>query len=154
MSAEVKCLLCEEHALNRPRWGPGPWQEEPDRVEFRHAGMPCILHRGSFGGWCGYVGLVPGHPYYGKSYHDVSAEVHGGLTYSEPCQGHVCHVPEPGEPDNLWWLGFDFGHGGDYSPPSAASLHRLGIDTTGDHYWTVDEARAETQRLAEQLAAV
>src|SRR5215510_304522 len=29
---------------------------------------------------------------------------------------HICHTPSPGEPDNVWWLGFDCCHLGDLYP--------------------------------------
>lgn len=43
-------------------------------------------------------------------------DVHGGLTYSAHCDHSpdpsigICHVPAPGEPDAIWWLGFDCCH--------------------------------------------
>lgn len=112
---------CENCHHSREGWDKGPWDDEPDRLEFTSHGFPCILHRGFLGNWCGYVGLPPGHKLYGVGYDDVydilpELSVHGGLTYSEHCQGPVCHVPKPGEPDEAWWLGFDCCHGGDYSP--------------------------------------
>lgn len=138
------CRTCEANAKDRPSWGPGPWFSEPDRAEWRHAGLPCIAHRGGSGAWCGYVGVSPGHPAHGKDFDDVGAEAHGGLTYARACAGHVCHVPEPGESDDLFWLGFDCAHSGDAMP---------GFRDAGyGHYWTLEEVRAETCRLAEQLA--
>jgi hypothetical protein len=54
----------------REQWGEGPWQSEPDLVEWRDAatGYPCLIVRGSMGALCGYVGLPPGHPLHGKPY--------------------------------------------------------------------------------------
>lgn len=43
-------------------------------------------------------------------------DVHGGLTYAAGCSGHICHVPAEGEPDNVWWFGFDCAHAGDLCP--------------------------------------
>ncbi len=57
------------------------------------------------GHWCGYAAIEPGHPWHGRHYDDVPAEAHGGLTYSDRCTGSVCHVPKPGEPDDVWWIG-------------------------------------------------
>ena len=31
---------------------------------------------------CGYLGVPPSHPWWGKWYGDIDCEVHGGLTYS------------------------------------------------------------------------
>lgn len=160
MSNDIECHSCQRNS-NRASWGSGPWDNEPNRVEFEHAGLPCILHRGGGGAWCGYVGLSPSHPLFGKSYGDIEEiSVHGNLTYSEPCAGCVCHVPKPGEPEDLWWLGFDCSHGGDLRPAGRSFdgtlsfiLPDLGGEDDG-HYWTESEAKTETCDLAEQLAAL
>lgn len=47
---------------DKSTWGEGPWQHEPDRLEFEHAGLPCLIVRNHFGALCGYVGVSPGHP--------------------------------------------------------------------------------------------
>src|ERR1041385_9499024 len=59
---------------------------------------------------CGYVRVPKGHPWHGKGYEQVDAEVHGGLTFAEP--DTECGL---GGEDNAWWLGFDCGHLGDGS---------------------------------------
>lgn len=103
------------------------------------------------GAWCGYVGVPPGHPWHGQPYDDVDAGVHGGLTYAEACQGSVCHVPKPGEPDDVWWLGFDCGHYQDAVPAMIAMGYRsLGLDGT---YRDQAYVTAETKRLADQAMA-
>lgn len=48
-------------------WGDGPWVNEPDRVEWRYKGLPCLLKRGPLGNWCGYVGVPPEHPLHGQN---------------------------------------------------------------------------------------
>lgn len=140
--------------------------DEPDKVEFKtRAGLPGLCVRASSGAWCGYVGLPPGHPLHGKTYHDVESDidVHGGLTYSGPCQGAICHVPEPGEPDDVTWFGFDCCHHGDWSPThSYATWNRLGRpewarypdgDVWGSgSYRDIAYVKREVERLAEQLA--
>src|SRR5437868_461399 len=95
---------------------PGPWDNEPDRLEWRHAGLPCLMNRNRSGVWCGYVAVPPGHPFHGASYDDertYDLPSHGGLTFSSTCSGEICHVPQPGEPDDVWWFGFDCNHGYD-----------------------------------------
>jgi hypothetical protein len=154
--------------LDRSGWSAGPWDAEPeDRVAWTDeaTGYPCIVRRSSnFGFWCAYVGVSPGHPAHGVNYHDLDAiEVHGGLTYSQECDGDleegVCHVPSPGEPDDVWWFGLDFGHAFDLGPklywPEEAddegvreSLARLRAMQT---YHPLSEARAECAKLARQL---
>lgn len=144
--------------FERPKetWGDGPWQTEPDHAEFRHAGFPCILHRNKVGAWCGYVGVPPGHPWHGLGYdqvHEMESElsVHGGLKYADACQGDICHKPAPGEPDDVWWLGFDCAHVGDFLPVVAALVGRG--PRMGELYKTIHYVRAETERLAEQAKA-
>ena len=85
-----------ETPIEKSAWGPGPWQDEPDRIEFEHAGLPCLMLRSTTGGnWCGYAAVPPGHPAHGKPYQDVDADVHGGLTYADKCRDYICHVPKP-----------------------------------------------------------
>lgn len=130
----------------------GPWDDEPDREEFRHAGLPCIVRRGFSGAWCGYVGVPPGHPVHGKDSDAVAVDVHGGLTYSAKCQGDICHTPAPGESPDAWWLGFDCAHAYDVAPGMLAILGRDLHGIPGDTYKTLEWAKAETRSLAEQLS--
>ena len=131
----------------------GPWDNEPDRVEFTHAGLTCLLLRNSgLGNWCGYVGLPPGHPAYGKKYDEVPVSVHGGLTFANECHDHICHVPDKDEPDHLYWLGFDCAHAGDFIPTSDSLLKRYPI--SGETYKGVKYVKKETMRLADQLACL
>ena len=134
-----------------------PWKNEPDHAEFEHAGLPCIIHRNRMGGWCGYAGVSPGHPDHRKHYDDVGVEVHGGLTYADACQGAICHVPKPGQADDVWWFGFDCCHSGDLLPQMVELSKKFNELYCNPHTQEVyrDEAyvRAETCRLAEQLAA-
>jgi hypothetical protein len=137
--------------IDKSTWGPGLWQNEPDRAEWRHAGFPCLAVRNArFGNWCGYVGVPPDHSEYAKGYSEYNFDVHGGLTYAGACNGHICHVPEPGEPEHVWWFGFDCGHYMDFAP-GVARWHERDEDET---YRDLAYVTAETNRLAEQLASV
>lgn len=170
-----------ERRINKTRWPDGPWMHEPDRVDFEHAGLPCLLLRNGKGAWCGYAAVPPGHPWHGVDYkaclapgapgHDPEDEdsawhdcqetlqervrVHGGLTYSAACEGPICHVPKPGEPDAVWWFGFDCMHlGRDFAPRYALEMPGI-YGLFGEAiYRDLAYARAQTERLAEQLAAV
>lgn len=120
------------HTIDKSTWPDGPWKEEPDKIQYcdEATGLPCLIKRNGEGILCGYVGVAPGHPAYEQHYRDVAVQVHGGLTYSEHCQHGpeefaICHIPEPGEPDDVWWLGFDCGHNFDYKPN--ISLNRFGM---------------------------
>lgn len=141
---------------DRSRWGRGPWDEEPDREEWRSYGFPCLVRRGGSGSWCGYVAVPPGHPWHGKGYselydEDRAPDVHGGLTFAGPCSGEICHVPAPGEPDDMWWHGFDCAHSGDISPLFSDRYPSLG---PYDTYKDIGYAKRQTERLAKQAAAV
>lgn len=100
-------------------YGPGPWQGEPDRVEFEAHGYPCLIRRVPvLGHFCGYVAVPPGHPWHGIEYGDLkpSPDAHGGVNSAGPCSGDICHRPKPGEPEDVWWLGFDCAHWNDVMP--------------------------------------
>lgn len=151
-------------------FGEGPWLDEPDRERFEHAGLPCLLRRNEhLGHWCGYVAVPPGHPLHGQEAMSDAAEklsAHGGVTYAAECFGDeshgICHVPKPGEPDNVWWLGFDCGHCFDLSPFSnqANKLYGLlGLPKIErmyrqEEYRDIDYVREEVRGLAEQLCAM
>lgn len=163
----------EHPPVDKSTWGDGPWQTEPDRIEWEHAGRPCLMVRNDRQGfWCGYAAVDPGHPFHGKHYDVPDAEVHGGLTYADACGGHVCHIPKPGQPDDVWWFGFDCGHYMDVAPAMEALLRELRskepvvanvvepmLKPSSDPwhnpcYRTVAYVQAETNRLAEFLAGV
>lgn len=144
--------------VDKTGWDDGPWNDEPDRVDFKHAGFACLMLRNRHSGnWCGYVGVPNGHPAYGQDYNAVDVECHGGLTYGNKCDGaHICHVPEPGEPDDLFWFGFDCHHAWDRAPGYEATLrqHGLGWVDPDASYRAAPYVRREVEGLAEQLAAM
>lgn len=149
-----------DRLIDRVGWEPGPWDDEPDRAEWvdETTGYPCLVKRNQFGVWCGYVAVPPGHPLHGGGAETPDVSVHGGLTYAAPCQAHgpddadlaICHVPDPGQPDDVWWFGFDCGHCFDYQPGMAARIpdQYLFQDCT---YRPLSYARAECAGLAAQL---
>jgi hypothetical protein len=122
--------------MDKSTWGDGPWSAEVDKEQFSDeaTGLPCLIKRSPLGALCGYVGVSEGHPWFGQGYDDVRVaidgppdypEVHGGLTFAGFCQEGpedktVCHIPGPGEPDRVWWLGFDCAHAFDLSPAMRA----------------------------------
>lgn len=151
----------ESNHVDKSEWLQGPWMDEPDRVEWRSEGtprLPCLIVRGPRGALCGYVGVPEGHPYYGKNgvqAYRLDLDCHGGITYGEPCaeDGHICHVPQPGEPDTVHWLGFD--HSGDLSPAHEKHHRRIGLSSVGyESYKTIDYVRREVEQLAVQLQRV
>ena len=153
-----------EPYVPREQWGPGPWDDEPDRVEWAAiSGFPALITRSPLTGTlCGYVAVLPGHPLHGKGREDEAVSelrTHGGITYAAGCSGHICHVPEPGEPDNVWWFGFDTGHAFDRMPAMEAKYRDIpGLEMTssvyGDEWQYRDLAyvRASCEVLAMQLS--
>jgi hypothetical protein len=210
----------KEFKYEKETWARGPWDTEPDRLEFEAEGFPCLMVRNKSGAWCGYVGVPPTHPwhgtwyggctkgctptpwvppeerwklvdgepehtarfkremleleakggskFWGKEWHDAHPKceefnhspesiihVHGGLTYSEACQGVICHTPKPGEPENVWWFGFDCAHAWDLAP----GMHKFRMEHFPEHdredvYRDMAYCRAEVQQLATQLKAI
>ncbi len=144
-------MTTEPTEIDKSKWGDGPWQSEPDRVEWNAHGLPCLMVRHARSGhWCGYAAVSPGHPAFEKGWDDIDVRVHGGVTYTEHCEGSVCHVPAPGAPDNVWWIGFDCNHCDDLSP-SAGERYYFG---RGQQYREANYVKRETECLARQLAAM
>lgn len=146
--------------IDKAGWKPGPWQDEPDRMEWEFMGYPCLMRRNSeFGNWCGYVAVPPQHPWFKLGYNDIDVSVHGGLTYTGHCQGDICHVPEPGKQENVWWLGFDCAHCGDYCPGLEAQLSiALGRPSVAmaeefNTYRDVAYVKKQVERLVRQIHA-
>lgn len=154
---------------DKAAWGDGPWVNEPDKAQWVDpaTGLTCLAKRsGTSGSWCGYVGVHAGHLLHGQGYSDgaQNLEVHGGLTYSGGCQEderpieqRVCHIPAPGEPDDMWWFGFDCAHYMDFSPAMAARMGSVGVPRGrlyDEKYRTLAYVKAECAALAKQLVDV
>lgn len=162
-------------AEKKREWARGPWDKEPDKLQWQdpQTGLPCLIVRAHHGALCGYVGVPEGHPWHGKEYDNVRwanpaakenwdyyPDVHGGLTFAGPCsegkeEDGICHKPGPGEPDNVWWLGFDCAHAGDETPAIAATLRDIGHPRNKalreyEKYRTIDYVKANVTSLAHQ----
>ena len=166
--------------VDRTAWPPGPWDGEPDEVRFQHEGYDCVVRRHPrLGHLNGYVRVPEGHPLHGKPHSatapweclrgrrvdpvrtpvislfvqqqgervplDLALDVHGGISFSGPAWW--------AEPAG-WWLGFDTGHGGDTQPAMLDFCAKLAADFphVPMTYRDLAYARAETERLASQLA--
>lgn len=146
----------ESNHVDKSQWTHGPWNNEPDRVEWRSEGtprLPCLIVRGPSGALCGYVGVPDGHPYHGQE-GGFDVDCHGGVTYTAPCVegAHICHVPQAGEPDTVWWIGFDCAHSCDIRP--ADYNHQRWDSSMPAHYREIDFVRREVNALAVQLQRV
>lgn len=158
----------EYRTTDKSEWGPGPWQDEPDKAVWVDpaTGLDCMIHRNHAGAWCGYVGVPEGHPAHGKDYDEVQASVHGGLTYAGACQPvespetGLCHIEQPGRPDHVWWVGFDCGHYMDFMPALEVTMREIrrkyhdspGYTEVGGTYRDINYVVLEVQDLAKQLA--
>lgn len=129
--------------------------------EWKAFGLSCAVVQAREASYrCGYVRVPPNHPMFGKYYDDVDVSVHGGLTFAkiEPCTEH--------EDGQGYWFGFDCGHSEDALIDPNVNLDEVSSQTRklieihnqftfrDKHFWTEAEVIAETEKLAEQLAAL
>lgn len=148
----------EYRTIDKSNWPQGPWTKEVDKRQWPDitTALPCLIVRNrSAGHLCGYVGVPPGHPLHGKHYEEPDVDVHGGLTFAGSCRPNseehgICHIPGPGEPDAVWWFGFDCGHYDDVSPGSLRISSAFGYGTYKDRAFV----QSECAHLARQLAAL
>jgi hypothetical protein len=142
----------------------GPWDNEPSKMQWvdKDTNLPCLIIRGGGGALCGYAGVFPEHRLHGKDYDSAGGQidVHGGLTFASGC-GHgedesrgVCHVPEPGTTDSVWWFGFDCAHLYDLTPLDTAKMLGLAQYKSEWKYRDVRYVAAEVASLAAQLRAI
>jgi hypothetical protein len=166
----------EYRYLDKSTWEEGPWKWEPDKVQWpdRGTGLPCLAARNRMGAWCGYVGITEAHPWFGLGYSDRIDRlpedesygpalrpdglilVHGGLTFASACdpdateERGICHKPSAGEPDHVWWFGFDCSHWGDYWPGNGEADAWRSIPRSGI-YRDMAYVKFTCAKLAEQL---
>ncbi len=148
MTAAGGAELARQGLIDKSEWGDGPWQDEPDLLQWCSGTPPhyeCQIARTDWAGtWAGYVAVPTGHPAHGKARTQLDVEVHRGLTFAEEGVNGV------------WVLGFDCGHGFDYKPALAL---RVGRHTAfpafmREVYRDVAFVRAQVEHLARQLAAM
>jgi len=126
----------DKNTLDKTNWPVGPWLFEPDRRNWTtKSGLPGSIVRNHFGALCGYVGIKTDHKYFKINYYDVeNTMVHGGLTFS----GYR-------EDKDIWWLGFDCTHWGDFCPGMAL------FSSKEEEYRTIEYVMDQVENLAEQL---
>lgn len=174
--------MIEYRTIDKTLWARGEWDNEPDKVQWMtRNGFPGLAVRGPGGHWCGYVGVPEGHPWFevDSDYCGMYQpkpdgyeegwypDVHGGLTFSGFCREEeketgICHVPGPGEPDRVWWLGFDCAHAGDMTgmkwqaenPEVYAKLKEATRRICTDTYRTLEYVKGEVELLAAQANTV
>ncbi|HEY9803243.1 MAG TPA: hypothetical protein V6D25_23065 [Leptolyngbyaceae cyanobacterium] len=139
--------------IDKSTWADGEWQQEPDRIEWVYLGFPCLIIRQDAGWLCGYVGIPPTHPYYGKDVLDDELKfipVYGKITFSKAShhsdnQSAVCHQLLPTD-GNYWWLGFDCSHSEDVIP-IMVNFFNFGDST----YKNMEYVKNQVESLAQQL---
>lgn len=143
----------------RVNWDKGPWDGEVDIYEWRDqkTGLPCLIVRNfRLGFLCGYVGVPASHKLYRKDWTKKSFPDLGfDINYSKGCGYYICHKPRHGEPDNIWWLGFDSGHSGDFVPGTAYLMKHLGRPELAQrHDWETYRTVAMVANKVTALARV
>jgi hypothetical protein len=168
----------EYRTIDKSTWGPGEWQDEPDKVQWQDeaTGLPCLaVRQGRSGHWCGYVAVAEGHPYFlidwDRCFLRPACEdyycdhcpasvvtVHGGLNFAALCgpeaeESGVCHTVDAGEPDHVWWLGFDCAHSGDHCPARGDARDLLVRRSKWETYKPLSYVKFQVASLAIQLKA-
>lgn len=144
--------------LDKSSWGSGAWDSEPDKAHWIAHGLDCLILRGRHGSLCGYVGVPEAHPLFGKHYSEAGEiEAHGGLTFADRCnpsekEHGICHPEEGAANAVVWWLGFDCAHCDDLSPAIQPMLPPHLRSPEWEAYRDFEYVKAETDRLAQQLA--
>ena len=146
--------------IDKSGWVDGPWKQEPDKMQWLDTAtkLPCLIVRNPAGALCGYVGIAEDHRHFGISYGDINQDlrVHGGLTFSDFCNPAenesegICHLPDEGEPDHIFWLGFDCSHAFDLSPAHLRIFE--GLPLYGE-YRDIEYVKNQCAQLAAQLIA-
>lgn len=140
-------------------WPDGEWKDEPDKAQWVHNGLDCLIVRGPSGALCGYVGVPESHLYFEQNYSNyeiVDVECHGGLTFSEFSRPHeegehkgICHAGDDIANKRVWWLGFDCAHSGDLTPKYVNEYMRYGYY---DQYKNFAYVKKQVESLADQCA--
>lgn len=140
-----------ENYIDKTNWGRGPWDLEPDYVEFEHCGFRCILKRFEHTGvWNGYVEVSDLHPWFHVGADE--ARVHGGVTWKGAVEG-IEQNP------NCTFIGFDCAHGFDVIPAMESFMRAFTepfirafteYNLTPHEYRTVEYATEQIKHLANQ----
>lgn len=77
-----------------------------------HVGYHWRIFSNALGFRCGYVEIPREHPWHGRHYTRIDADVHGDLTFASFTHPDPITI-RPGS----WWVGFDCGHVGDAPDP-------------------------------------
>ena len=128
----------------------------------KHKGIPFIVTQSPIGSYCAYIRIPDDHPWnkcvdkvtkgkignreyeYENGYDDIPLEVHGGPTFSRRVKKGE---KWPQEFTTGAWVGWDYGHAGDYVP----LLPTLPLFGDRDKHWTEGEVVKECKEAIEQM---
>ena len=128
----------------RERWAKGPWDDEPDCVDFEHKGYRCrVVRNMMLGTLCGYVALPDDFPM--DDIDEMGIRVHGGVTF--------CNKHDDDDDDEATWVGFDCGHALDVSPV-IVGMSKEALAIEGATYKNVEFCKVECRGIVEQLRVV
>ena len=117
------------NTIDRSRFRKGPWDNEPDFLEWNYLSINCEIKRMNMGFLCGYI-YVKNNNHFPISFQNIF-NVHGGVTY----ESYMKEI-------DIWKIGFDCYHVGDECP--------LEIYRFYSHYWTFQEVKDEVEKMVEQ----
>lgn len=126
----------------------GPWENEPDLVEFESYGLKCLVVRHpEFLTLNGYVVIPRSHPLSGKHYALAGLEVHGGVTFSD---NQIPILDQHNEFDGFdgWIFGFDCLHRTDTIPFQILTHMK---EPPSSSYKDISFVQKECEHLAKQL---
>ena len=83
-------------------WGPGEWDNEPDRIEFETGYYPSIILRNTYGSLNGYIAVKEGHPWFLQNYDQIRSS---SLELSWASHEDAL-LPLPSGWTMAWWVGF------------------------------------------------
>ena len=142
--------------VDKSDWGPGPWQDEPDKVAWvdPDTGLDCMAKRHERLGDPYLRAEAERHPHGDRAWLLKRLERQGGMAFEEWVEDQrphrVCHVPPPGQPEEVWWFGFDCAHLGDHSPGVNGSFP----SPADDEYRSLFYVERRVAELACQLAEI
>lgn len=175
----IESVYPDYYGVPRNEWGEGEWVNEPDRLQWvdKLSGYYCLIHRNVTGALCGYVSIPEQHCLHGIYYHAEITEFndfldhpfisiesffdcHGGITFSGESTKEATENFGIGLAgfleNNLWWLGFDCGHAGDYCPTIEANYKKLKLPAIINLievpiYRNIDYVKSQCMELAFKL---
>lgn len=123
------------------------WVTEPNTDVWTYREHSCVAIRNMLSGtWRGYVSVPKDHEAYGLYYDKLTFHVHGGITFADSS----LPPDSPVQCENVWWIGFDCGHGFDLYPYLDDKYLPLFAEV-GAEYRDLEYVKQECNHLVDQL---